>query len=103
MEPAPFVTRVPQPDGRDAALDRPRGPQVPPVLGWVAAEGGQRLPVAAELGERLGVLEALLLAGDLDRAACFSAGGSLDDLAEEPLRAWLKALEEGVDHVPGGV
>jgi hypothetical protein len=26
----------------------------------------------------------------------------LDDLAEEPVRAWLKALGEAVDHVPGG-
>ena len=39
----------------------------------------------------------------LKRAACFGAGGGLDDLAAEPLRAWLKALEEAVDHVPGGV
>jgi hypothetical protein len=66
-------------------------------------KGGQRLPVAVELGERLGVLEAVLLAEDLERAACFDAGVGFDDLPAEPLRAWLKALRGAVDHVPGGV
>jgi hypothetical protein len=66
-------------------------------------KGGQRLPVAVELGERLGVLEAVLLAEDLERAACFDAGVGPDDLPAEPLRASPKALREAFDHVPGGV
>jgi hypothetical protein len=66
--------------------------KVPPVLGGVVVEGGQRLPVAVELGERLEVLGAVLLAEDLDRAACLGAGEGLDDLAEEPPRPWLKAF-----------
>jgi hypothetical protein len=40
-------------DGREARLDRVRGPQVAPVLGGEVVERGQVLPVAVELRERL--------------------------------------------------
>ena len=85
------------------ALDRVRGPQVPPVLGGVVVERGQRDPVAVELGERLRVLGAELLAEDLERLLGVLAGWRFDDLVEQPLRARLQPLGEGVDHVPRGV
>ena len=69
-----------QADGREARLDRIRGPQMAPVLGGIVIERRQRLPVAIELRERLRVLRAVLLAKHLERSRGVLAGRGLDDL-----------------------
>ena len=53
-----------------------------------------------QLRECLWVLRAVLLTEYLERVFGVLAGRRLDDLAQEPLRAWLQALGERVDHVP---
>ena len=70
-----------EPDGGERALDRVGRPQVPPVLGGVVVkERRQRRPVAVELGQRLGVLGAVLLAEHLERELGVLAGRGFDDL-----------------------
>ena len=56
-----------QPYCGKSGFDRVGGPQMNPVLGGIAVELQQRIKVAGDLGDRLGVLDAEVDLEGLDR------------------------------------
>ncbi len=68
------------------------GPQVAPVLGGERVERGESVPVAIELGGRLGVLGVKLRAEALPGRHGVGFGRRLGHLVQQLLGSWLQAL-----------
>ena len=96
---AAFGSLRSQSHGGEGRLDRVRGPQVDPVLGWVVVEREQHIEVVDDLGDGLGPLGAVVGGEGLRGGDGVVLVFGVVDLRKRGLRARVRGLRQSGENV----